>query len=785
MAVCAVWGKLAFRSLAPRQSLVATTIKLDPSRMSVFLPMALAALRAPSRLRADGASWALEDSPTDGPVHAVRDANPLFTWAPLADPAEPGAAQDAFELRVWDDADGTLVWRSGMMRSPLSQMRYPHGAPSLRPATTYVFDVYSVDSGPRSQRARFHVPPVDWSGVSWLGSDSHNIYRSSFPTPSRLRSAVLYICALGFARVWLNGHPLFGRTLAVSPWTRNSRRNGFSSIEIGHLLGPPGQNNTLGVELGFGWRSDSLFRHNLDGDVAAAGTVARVLRAMVVATVDGGGGRPASGTGLLMPTISAGEGEAGGGNGGVMATAGGETGDMKFGPGGAATEVSATARRGLDVADGEHASESVLGTAPSLLPTHMGSHTASPRAPPGIASSLLLSHTGNGRWQAARGPTLYDDLYGGEIYDARVARAMGGWADPIPFNHGAVWVDATRLPVWDRSEQGVGSDGAGTKVPTAPAGRMVPWAAPPIAVERSVPPVSFWRPAAGLWVFDFGSNLAGVVELSGLVCAAGSNLTITHGEILQHASLPNLPSPDPARVYTANLRTARQTDVYICAGASSHTPQRGGGGQNAYAGAEYGARGGAAAADTAGEGWAPRLTYHGFRYAEIRSSDPALFLDASRVRLLHLHSATPRRSQVFFSSSTLNRLQAMAVGAQRSNLMSIPTDCPQRDERLGWLGDASLSAESISLNFEAGALLSGFVDGMVDEMGDDGSMPAVAPSVCKPRDGGQAVAVVRPRQVGAEHNGRPRMARLFRAEHGESIFERREGVGGLGCVREI
>ena len=69
----------------------------------------------------------------------------------------------------------------------------------------------------------------------------------------------------------------------------------------------------------------------------------------------------------------------------------------------------------------------------------------------------------------------------------------------------------------------------------------------------------------------------------------------------------------------------------------------------------------------------------------------------------------PLRTQVNFTSATLNKLQAMAVGAQRSNLMTIPTDCDQRDERLGWMGDANLSGESMALNFDMSAFFSWFL----------------------------------------------------------------------------
>ena len=71
----------------------------------------------------------------------------------------------------------------------------------------------------------------------------------------------------------------------------------------------------------------------------------------------------------------------------------------------------------------------------------------------------------------------------------------------------------------------------------------------------------------------------------------------------------------------------------------------------------------------------------------------------------------------------------MAVGAQRSNLMTIPTDCPQRDERLGWLGDAALSAGSIALNFAAGPLLRGYAETIASALGPDGSLPDIVPHV--------------------------------------------------------
>ena len=110
-------------------------------------------------------------------------------------------------------------------------------------------------------------------------------------------------------------------------------------------------------------------------------------------------------------------------------------------------------------------------------------------------------------------------------------------------------------------------------------------------------------------------------------------------------------------IYTGNLRSAKATDTYTCAGAAG------------------------------GETWAPTHTYHGFRFVEVDVSQaPGVVLTPANIEMLMIHSALPQRSNASFSSATLNQLQRMALGAQRSNMMSLPTDCDQRDERLGWLG---------------------------------------------------------------------------------------------------
>ena len=108
-----------------------------------------------------------------------------------------------------------------------------------------------------------------------------------------------------------------------------------------------------------------------------------------------------------------------------------------------------------------------------------------------------------------------------------------------------------------------------------------------LAVKVHCAPAADVPPPPTTHTVDFGSNLAGVCRLKGIVGPAGSRVTIRHGEALQHAHLPGLEFPDPDRIYTDNLRTAKATDTYVMKGAAG------------------------------GESWQPTMTYHGFRYVEV------------------------------------------------------------------------------------------------------------------------------------------------------------------------
>jgi alpha-L-rhamnosidase len=282
--------------------------------------------------------------------------------------------------------------------------------------------------------------------------------------------------------------------------------------------------------------------------------------------------------------------------------------------------------------------------------------------------------TGDATWTAAAGPVVEDSVYDGETFDASKADL-----DALSWIPAPVLADAS-----------------------APQGKMIPWSSPPVQISRVIKPVGMTNPKPNIYVVDFGANLAGVVELRDVDnCQIGERVTLRHAEIMQHAGLPGLPNPDPTMIYQANLRSARATDTYLCAKTGS-------------------------AAVT----WSPKFTYHGFRFVEVDLTNAkGVKFSTDNIVMLHFHSNLPQRTNATFSSPTLTRLQTMALGAQRSNFMTVPTDCDQRDERLGWMGDANLSGDSMFLNYDSATFMKFFLQGIASEQGQDGSMTDVVPFV--------------------------------------------------------
>ncbi len=265
----------------------------------------------------------------------------------------------------------------------------------------------------------------------------------------------------------------------------------------------------------------------------------------------------------------------------------------------------------------------------------------------------------DGAWRARAAPIVENTLYHGEIYDARLEQ-----------------------PGWDRA----GFDDAGwgpVVVLEDAADRLVAQACEPIRVTDELPGVGVTQPEPGLWIFDFGQNLAGRCRLR-VRGPAGTRVRLRFAETL---------TPD-GQLDRRNLVGARATDVYVLRGGEEET-------------------------------WEPRFTYHGFRYVEVTGWPGEPRPDALTARVLH--TAAAPAGEFACSSALLNQIQHNIVWAQRSNLMSVPTDCPQRDERLGWLGDAHLFAPTACWNMELAAFFAKWLTDIRDSQAADGAIADVAP----------------------------------------------------------
>ncbi len=197
---------------------------------------------------------------------------------------------------------------------------------------------------------------------------------------------------------------------------------------------------------------------------------------------------------------------------------------------------------------------------------------------------------------------------------------------------------------------------------------------------RSVTPI-----ANGAYVFDMGQNMVGWVTLK-VKGEPGTKVRLRFAEIL---------NPD-GTIYTANLRNADATDTYILKGGDEET-------------------------------FAPHFTFHGFRYVEVTGYPGAPNLDAITGNVVSSVSGDPL-AKLTTSSDLVNRMWSIGIWGQRGNFISIPTDCPQRDERLGWMGDAGVFWRTGSYNFDIASFSQKFIQDIVDAQNRQGAFSNVSPN---------------------------------------------------------
>lgn len=279
-------------------------------------------------------------------------------------------------------------------------------------------------------------------------------------------------------------------------------------------------------------------------------------------------------------------------------------------------------------------------------------------------------------WQYAFGPILENDIQAGEAYDAR--REIAGWSEAGDRGAGAAWQNAVVFPAPEIAI-------------SAPLG-------PPVKAAQEIAPLSV-RKHHGNWIFDMGQNMVGRVRLK-VSGKAGQTVVLRFAEVLEGG-----PTATTGGLYITNLRSARCTDFYTLKGDGE-------------------------------EVWEPRFTFHGFRYVELGGlpDEP----DLSAVTGVVYHSEIPKTGDFSCSDPLLNQLQKNIDWGQRGNFLDIPTDCPQRDERLGWTGDAQVFIRTAAWNRDVAGFFTEWARDVRDAQTKNGGIPSFVPDVGSGDDGGAA-----------------------------------------------
>lgn len=207
----------------------------------------------------------------------------------------------------------------------------------------------------------------------------------------------------------------------------------------------------------------------------------------------------------------------------------------------------------------------------------------------------------------------------------------------------------------------------------------------PAQVIATLTPKKVTPAANGAYIFDMGQNMVGWARLK-VKGRAGTNVRLRFAEIL---------NPD-GTIYTANLRNADATDDYILRGGDE-------------------------------ESFSPHFTFHGFRYVEVTGYPETPPLDAIQGEVVSSVSGDPV-AKLTTSSDLVNQMWSIGIWGQRGNFLSIPTDCPQRDERLGWMGDAGVFWRTGSYNFDIASFSQKFIQDIMDAQTTQGAFTNVSPN---------------------------------------------------------
>lgn len=270
-------------------------------------------------------------------------------------------------------------------------------------------------------------------------------------------------------------------------------------------------------------------------------------------------------------------------------------------------------------------------------------------------------------WKTNTGPYLQNNIYAGDTYDARLE--IAGWDKP-GFDDSS-WKNAKQVE--------------------APSPLLIAQCMPPIKTDREINAVNFVSFGDSLFVYDFGVNMSGFCRLT-IQGEKGTKVTLRHGEIqkadgrLETGNIDIYFKPQPNMAF--------QTDTYILDGKN--------------------------------DSLTPNFNYHGFRYVEIHADHPVKLTKES-LKAEFFHTAVKPTGNFSCSNMLLNKIEKAVNQSYLSNLMSIPTDCPQR-EKNGWTADAHISMDAGLLNFDGITLYKKWINDMIDNQTPQGRVSGIIPS---------------------------------------------------------
>ncbi|MBQ1169123.1 MAG: family 78 glycoside hydrolase catalytic domain [Bacteroidales bacterium] len=271
-------------------------------------------------------------------------------------------------------------------------------------------------------------------------------------------------------------------------------------------------------------------------------------------------------------------------------------------------------------------------------------------------------------WKTATGPSLSNNIYSGEIYDARLE--IPGW-EKASFDDSA-WASAVAVE--------------------APSPKLVAQNNAPAKVCEEFEAVDMKKFSDSLYVFSFPKNIAGVSSLSLSGAKPGTKIKLRHGELKKEDGLLQMGNIDI--FFYPKPDFEMQTDIYYAKGGE--------------------------------ESFTPSFTYHGFQYVEV-SADAPIQLDKSSLKALFIHTDLAEAGSFACSDELVNWINSTSKLSYLGNLVSIPTDCPHR-EKNGWTADANISIDLGLLNYDGLTFYEKWVNDMADSQNAEGNVPGIVPS---------------------------------------------------------